>query len=111
MKNLRRTMFQMETNKGTKGLCEMLCNQLSNEDFDFGDNFQITVTKKDIFTDVTIDYIEDNEECDEDEYTPECIYGYDDCISDPAYVRYYHDKDKKGCDGCESGNWYDNEDK
>ena len=43
-------------------------------------------------------------------YIPTCRYGYDDCILDPAYL------EKEGyeggnCDGCEDGNWYDDEDK
>lgn len=62
-------------------------------------------------------------------YIPTCPYGYDDCISDPAYIKYnypnwykelygdktveeagercrkYHDADSKFCDS------YDDEDK
>lgn len=25
-------------------------------------------------------------------YTPSCPYGYEDCVSDPAYIRAYHPK-------------------
>lgn len=58
-KVMKRILFQVETYKGTKGLCDMICSQLNNEDIDFGNNFQITVTKRNVFTDVIIDYMED----------------------------------------------------
>lgn len=45
-------------------------------------------------------------------YIPECKYGYEDCISDPAYQRHYYSSDNCGtCDGCVDGCWYDDEDK
>lgn len=56
---MKRILFQVETYKGTEGLCNMICSQLNNEDINFGNNFQITVTKRNIFTDVIIDYMED----------------------------------------------------
>ena len=57
-KEMKRILFQVETYKGTEGLCDMIYSQLNNKDIDFGNNFQITVTKRNIFTNVTIDYIE-----------------------------------------------------
>lgn len=31
-------------------------------------------------------------ELDKRDYIPTCPYGYEDCISDPAYIRCYHPK-------------------
>lgn len=43
-------------------------------------------------------------------YIQTCKYGYDDCISDPAYLE--HEGYESGnCDGCKDGYWYDDEDK
>lgn len=58
-KEMKRILFQVETYKGTEGLCNMIYSQLNNEDINFGNNFQITVTKRNVFTDVIIDYMED----------------------------------------------------
>lgn len=29
-------------------------------------------------------------ELDKEDYIPTCPYGYEDCVSDPAYIRCYH---------------------
>ena len=58
-KEMKRILFQVETCKRTEGLCDMIYSQLNNKDIDFGNNFQITVTKRNVFTDVIIDYMED----------------------------------------------------
>lgn len=57
------------------------------------------------------------------DYIPSCPYGYEDCISDPAYIRWNHPKwweelgmptecsqAKKYEEDC-SCQWYDDEDK
>lgn len=46
MRNMKRVEFQIETHKGLKGLCESIYNQLNDKDIDFGNNYQITVSKK-----------------------------------------------------------------
>ncbi len=33
---MKRILFQVETYKGTEGLCNMICSQLNNEDINFG---------------------------------------------------------------------------
>ena len=57
------------------------------------------------------------------DYIPTCPYGYEDCISDPAYIRAYHPKwwEELGmpteCENADeyeescSCRWYDDEDK
>lgn len=63
------------------------------------------------------------------EYEPACPYGYEDCVSDPAYIKYYYPDwykelygeispkeaiSKKNCwdeDDMQFCKWYDNEDK
>lgn len=57
------------------------------------------------------------------DYIPTCPYGYEDCISDPAYIRAYHPKwweelgmptECENADEYEEGcscRWYDDEDK
>lgn len=52
-------------------------------------------------------------------YAPTCPHGYDDCILDPAYLIYMKynkiedfDYDiSEGCNDCDNGEWYDDEDK
>lgn len=44
-------------------------------------------------------------------YLPTCPHGFYDCIHDPAYYEYWHEKSVAPCcDGCD-GSWYDDEDK
>lgn len=62
-------------------------------------------------------------ELDKEDYIPTCLFGYIDCVNDPAYIRYYHPDtwEKLGmpteCDyakGWEAGCsccYYDDEDK
>ena len=64
MRNMKRVEFQIEIHKGLKGLCESIYNQLNDKDIDFGNSYQITVSKKDVFTNVMIDYIEQSKEPD-----------------------------------------------
>jgi hypothetical protein len=50
-------------------------------------------------------------------YTPSCPYGYDDCVLDPIYIKFYHPKwyedlgSPTSCNECKDGSEYDDEDK
>lgn len=62
MSSLKRVSLTIETEKGLEGLCGAIYKKLNDKDIDFGDNYQITISKKDVFTDITIDYIEQSKE-------------------------------------------------
>lgn len=45
-------------------------------------------------------------------YTPTCKFGYDDCVNDPAYLKYTkYTGEIYTCDCCKKGECYDDEDK
>lgn len=94
--------FKLKLNANNEDFCTALCNRLNNSNVRFENIFQIFTEKNNTCTLVKIDYLKEL-------YSPKCKYGYDDCISDPAYIKYFYNKDKDNCSHCIDGDWYDNE--